>query len=493
MNEKIRPFVVVMVLFFALPHQARAENTNRATSGAWVAIGGGSSPANNEISMEDDLLLFRQVFDPQRGTMLYSGGPHTRTVRVLGTRRPDPVRSTLAWLMSDNGANFGSFRATRLRGIHAASVSNVLKALTHANQTSTGGPTTVFVATHGDRGASPWDTGIALWGNDILTVADLAQFLSNQHQAPPQQWIVNSCYAGGFAELMFDDVGQERTPSQGPRCGVYATTWDRESTGCDPNPDRNAHHTYGRYLLEALRGHDVDGHVRTSDIDLDGNGQIGLAEAHAYVRLTLPTRDVPTSSSDRFLRIHASHEDDDTLSVGELEENWLIQHMVRRLNLDRVHAYHQAKEQLAMLKKQIVQNENKYEQLAEEEKALASHAASVILNRWPMLENPWDPDFENTLRNHRLLIAQTISREDSVRSGVTLRHEMSKVEENIHALHVRAAPYERLTQALESIRLAGNLQTSNPSAWRSYQEILACERMVPGGLLEQAQVLTAVR
>lgn len=44
----------------------------------WVGIGGGAEPALNQVSLEEDLLLVREIFGSD-GVVLFAGGPGTRS------------------------------------------------------------------------------------------------------------------------------------------------------------------------------------------------------------------------------------------------------------------------------------------------------------------------------------------------------------------------------------------------------------------------------
>ena len=54
----------------------------------------------------------------------------------------------------------------------------------------------------------------------------------------PLRLVATSCFSGGFAELAFAHADVNAGPTQVPRCGLFAGTWDRKTSGCDPNPDR---------------------------------------------------------------------------------------------------------------------------------------------------------------------------------------------------------------------------------------------------------------
>jgi hypothetical protein len=116
----------------------------------------------------------------------------------------------------------------------------------------------------------------------------------------PVRVVLTSCFSGGFAELAFAGADAGKRELAAGRCGLFAATAEREASGCDPNPDRAAQEGYGLHFLQALQGRDRAGAVAA--IDLDGDGKVSLLEAHARARIASAGIDVPTSTSERWLR-----------------------------------------------------------------------------------------------------------------------------------------------------------------------------------------------
>ena len=113
--------------------------------------------------------------------------------------------------------------------------------------------------------------------------------------------MLTACYGGGFAGVAFQDAHASAGAASADLCGLFATSPEHESNGCDPNPDRQAQEGYALHLLHALRGHDRDGEAAPG-IDLDGDGQVGMLEAHTRARIASRSIDLPSTTSERFLR-----------------------------------------------------------------------------------------------------------------------------------------------------------------------------------------------
>ncbi|MBK8592387.1 MAG: hypothetical protein IPN77_25380 [Sandaracinaceae bacterium] len=113
--------------------------------------------------------------------------------------------------------------------------------------------------------------------------------------------MITACFGGGFAELAFAGAEVSAGPASHGACGLFATSAEHESNGCDANPDRQAQQGYALHLLHALRGQGRDGQP-VLGLDLDGDGRIGLLEAHTRARIASDSIDLPSTTSERFLR-----------------------------------------------------------------------------------------------------------------------------------------------------------------------------------------------
>ena len=111
-----------------------------------------------------------------------------------------------------------------------------------------------------------------------------------------------------------------------------------------------------------------------------------------------------------------------------------------------------------------------------EEDAAYRRAAATILRRWPVLDDPWHPDFSDMFARHRAAIADHLERDPELRVHAQARAEVDRIHLEIADLRGRAAPYERLARAQESRLLAGRLARQGGPAWEHYRRLLACER-----------------
>lgn len=442
----------------------------------WIAAASGAVPELNQVSLEQDLALAAEVLGPG-GRVLFGAGPDTATVQVLAPEREtDLVVLALGDLFDPRGGRDLRYRPTALRAAEPATAQGLLGALDHA---LAGGPDPLllYLGGHGNIGDRPRHNTISLWEQSAIDVVDLAERLDRSPR--PVQLVVTTCFSGGFAEVLFRgaDEGQGASPIE--RCGLFAAPWDLEATGCDPNPDRAAQEGYGLHLLEALRGRDRDGTpLPISALDFDGDRHISLLEAHSRVRIASPSADVPTSTSERWLR-HAAPAEGPEAEVTLPEEEAVIAALAQRLHLRGKEG--QAHLELQRLGDDIQALLRRLEDAQRDEDDAYRLAAAELLARWPVLDDPWHPDHRDVVDRHHDAIAEHLERSPSYAAYVEARREVDRLGQRLWELRRSSAPYERLSRALDNRTLARRLRAAGGEAWATYDRILRCERGRPPG------------
>ena len=376
----------------------------------WIGAGGGTDPAHQQVSLEQDLALARRAFGPG-GVVLFGAGPGTQGVRVLDPKpRGDPLLQELADLFDGDGARDSHFEAVTLPADGPFAPDSLESTLRRALAQGTG-PLTLYVASHGSQGRTRRQNSFDTWGGYGETVADLAKILDGAPDRRPLRMVITSCFSGAFADLVFRGADPGRGVAEGTRCGLFAATWDRPASGCDPNPDRAAQQGYGIYFLHALKREDRAGKKLPVHVfDLNGDGHISLLEAHVQAVIHGGSFDVPTTTSERYLRVVAPKTGPE--KPVPLPE-WRAE--VRALSA-RVHL-HGAKE-LAGGLKQIRARLARLTRKAQQAESAANDAALTaeyaLLARWPVLSDPWHPDFLATVEGHRDTIARFLAEDSRV-------------------------------------------------------------------------------
>ncbi len=438
----------------------------------YLAIGGGATPESTEVSIEQDIdRAERTLRGP--GGVLFAGGPTSKSVREMGSDPSgDPLLMGLGELFDPRVGRTSRYREPRV-GTGRSTLENVERWLSHATGAGTD-PVLLYVAAHGDQGETPRDNAIVLWGGAALTVARLAELTEGTKRE--LRMIATSCYSGGFADLAFAEADERRGASKAKRCGLFAGTWDRQTSGCDANPDRRAQESYAIHFLHALSREDPGGKpLPPAEIDFDHDGAVSLLEAHTRARVASVSMDVPTTTSERWLRFVEKGRapyGPDLLP----EEQALVQRLGRALGLLDEAAVARRVSELA----DRLDGLNDRLDLAEKHLGQAAGLlSSRLLERWPVLDDPYHPDFAFTLQANRGSIRALLegSREADGRSRA--EREVGAIEDELDALEVEDARVERLHRSYENLHAAAALERRGDAAWKHYLWLLTCERGLP--------------
>lgn len=438
----------------------------------WIAVGGGAVPEAIQVQIEQDIALAIEVLAGD-GIVLFGAGAGAQVVQVeLDAPERDPVGTALADLFAPRGGRNARYRAPQIGVDGPATAARVLDTIARAAQHE-GDPLLLFFAGHGEIGEHARDNTISLWQSSAITVAELASTLDAAKRTT--RVVATTCFSGGFAELAFGGASEE---SQGPtttRCGLFASTWDLEAAGCDPNPDRAAQEGYALHFLAALRGHDRAG-AAIEGADLDGDGAIGLLDAHTHVVIASAGPDVPTTTSERWLRARAPAHGRELAADGR-EDDAVIAALGKRLGLTGREA--QARDRLAAIERRIADEDAALAQAQREQDDAFRIAAAELLAKWPVLDDPWHPDFATVFRRERDAIGEQLASSSSYARYVAARDELAAIDARLADLAVEAAPFERLVRALDNRTLARRLTAAGGPALATWQRLRSCERLPP--------------
>lgn len=439
----------------------------------FLAIGGGATPDSTEVSLEQDIDLIRRALPPP-GRVLFAGGTRSQSVRELAAELPgDPVMLALGNLLSPRAGRDSRYRPPRFNA-ERATLENVEASLSSALAVGEE-PLVIHITTHGEQGAEgPRSNSVALWGGRVLTVARLAE-LHEQHQRA-LRLVVTSCFSGGFAELAFARADDDAGPSRVPRCGLFAGTSDRKTSGCDPNPDRRAQESYSVHFTHALSGTRKDGTaLPPGGVDYDGDGRIGLLDAHTWARIQAISFDVPTTTSERWLRrVEAGSGPLDERLVPE--EAAVIRQLGEALGLASEGAvakrWSDLDQRLTSLGEALTAAED---ELAERE----AEEAMSLLERWPVLDDPFHPDFAVTFERNRGAIMQALTDTKEAKARALVLGRVQALDDELGRVGLEEARVLRLSRAYETLHKVAALMKKGGPAARYYASLLACERGAP--------------
>lgn len=451
-----------------------ALDVKRLRTASWIAAASGDTPEFNQVSIEQDLALVSEVLAAP-GYVLFAAGADRPTVQVLADRpAADPVVDMLADLFAPRGGRDSSYRAPAIIVDAPATATDVAEAIRIA-VAKPGPPLLLWLAGHGHRGERAALNTIGYWAQSSLRVVDFAEQL--QRARRPVRVVATTCFSGGLADLVFEDASADKGPAPVVTCGLFAVPWDLEASGCDPNPDRAAQEGYALHFLNALRRRDRDGHALADDaIDFDGDGAVSLLEAHARARIASRGPDVPTTTSERWLEHAVPEPPNDAKHDASLpEEDAVIDALGEELRV----ASDDAPPRLEALEDEIDRMNERLTRAHEAEDRAFRLAAADVLARWPVLDDPWHPDFGAALSQHHGAIEEYLARSPTYAGYVDAKAEVDALSNAVGDLRTRAAPLERLVRAALQRRRAAHLHAMGGPPLERYRALLECERFVP--------------
>ncbi|MBI2898118.1 MAG: hypothetical protein HYY06_31485 [Deltaproteobacteria bacterium] len=446
----------------------------------WIAAGGGPTPELNPISLEQDLALAARVFgNPERGLVLFASGPDAQ-VQVLDPEpRGDGIDQELGALFSPRRGRDSHYRPAEVHVDRPATVEGTLDAL-RQELSERDRPLLFYLAGHGEMGESPRENGVPLWGGESLGVEALARVLDAAGSSSRRvRLVITACHSGGFAEIAFAGAEEGSGAARTDRCGLFATTWDLGASGCDPDPDRRRQEGYGIHFLHALEGQDRTGArlASTSVVDVNGDGRIGLLEAHTRARIVSRSLDVPTTTSDRWLR-SAAPTSGPTRPVELPEEDAVIAALAPELGLEGA-GLAAARSRLDELEGELESIGEKLNEARSREEDASRRVAAELLARWPVIDDPWHPDYERTRAQGREAILAFVAGSPAWADLGAARGATDRLADRMAPLEVASARVERLVRAEETRLLAGRLRAEGGADWARYLRFLECERSVP--------------
>ncbi|MEY3013903.1 MAG: hypothetical protein RIT45_2638 [Pseudomonadota bacterium] len=476
----------------AVEADSAAPSLPRYATLTWLAVGGGAGPDSTQASLEADIASASEVLGGQ-GALFFAAGAGRRVVAVaapeaeLGDDAPDGLRGELAAL-------FGAERTLGLRyrpvqvAARPAEGERVVETL-FGQLGRPGPPLLLVVSAHGQHADTADAVRLVFWGNGAWTPRWLAAELdrAGSNAMRPLRMVVGACYSGGFGELAFAGGDAKRAlPPPTERCGLFASTWDLESSGCDPDPDRRAHEGYIRHFWASLRRQDREGRpLAAESIDFDGDGRISLLDAHTRVRVASTAFDVPTTTSERWLRVAVPTDAAQVIDASTAarlaatlpHELAVVSALQRLLRLED--PYRQAASALEERDALIAEAEAEETRASNEALDAADHIAGTLLAHWPNLADPWRSDFAPTLDRDGPAIHQALRGHPHYPAWQAARTAKAAAGRIADRALVARSIAERLLRAVDNLRLAHHLQHTNPSAWATFLTLRRCESHVP--------------
>lgn len=444
----------------------------------WLAFGGGSEPLSNQVSLAQDIGLVSSLL-AGRGMVLFASGPGAQlAVERDQPRRKRDLSTALTQLLGSADADRTGYQRATIPIDGPSTSEHVRNALARALSRGSS-PLFVYGASHGSPGTTTRENSMSLWGGWPLTVQDAAELLDNAEGKRPTRFVITSCFGGGFAELIFSAADDQRALRDEDHCGLFAAPADDEASGCDPNPDRRSQESYSIHFLHALGGKDRKDQDRTGAIDLNHDGQIGLLEAHTWARIHSRSFDIPTTTSERYLR-HVVQTEAAVPSLDPLaapEEVVVIKALGEELELSTETAARGKLDELDDILQDVGAQLDEAQKGADD----AFYALRIaLLERWPLLDHPWELRTLSMLRREGRQVLAMLDDSELAASHGEAERELSEAVQQHDGVRVARARVLRLVRAFETLRLASTLYKRGGMARERFDRLRGCERWAPG-------------
>ncbi|MCY1075193.1 Caspase domain-containing protein [Archangium lansingense] len=297
----------------------------------FLVLGGGGEPSSNEIALEKNVRYFQRTLEahglaPASATVYFANGNDGQaTVRYLGEGARE---------------QFKALEIPHLKG--PATLEHFLEWVEQSARDTPQQPVFIYFTGHGGlNGRHRNNNHLALWEGDSLTVRAFGLFLNRLPSTTPVVTVMSQCYAGSFANFIYQDANPKRPVVAQPRCGFFATVDYLPSVGCTPEVDEADYKDYSSSFFAGLSGLGRTGKVVTS-ADYDGDGRVSYAEAHAFAKVDGETTDLPISTSESWLQRRVKRRDRSRLTSAPIQEvmrsgrpaqRYVVESLVRKLGL----------------------------------------------------------------------------------------------------------------------------------------------------------------
>ena len=463
---------------------------------AWSAllISGGGVPSSNAVAHEKNLLFVDRVLRGQGldeaaiQTYVSVGRETLPDTAYLGEFPHERWELVVLARLFGGASSLGlRYRPHEIAGpAGSARKADVLGALRDAVAELDDGQTLLLYTT--DHGVPDprreGESALVLWGDDTLSTRELREVLDAGPQRGRVILHMSQCFSGGFAHAMFADDSTAVTGQE--RCGFFSALPDRIATGCTPDLNEADYDDYTTRFFAALSGRDRVG--RTVDsADYDEGGRVSLAEAHAYAVGTQDTIDVPMKTSEFYLEhigVDPTAGWKQALAAATPDELAAWRFLSQRLELtegDPAAQIRQARTRLERQRQEWSRQQREWEPDAGE---AASRLRVGLLERWPVLESPFHPEFAPTLEDGGEQIRDYLSGARAFAEWQAALAEMSRLSAKLAAAELEDAWWLRAQRLSEHLRRAARLaadskETAEWPQWAAFERLRACEAAIP--------------
>lgn len=459
----------------------------------FLTIGGGDGPRNNQVSLEKNVQFFERVLADTEGPgvgedVLFSDGrAGGRGVQLEDAADLPRLNLLLARLFDRDNDIAIQYRAHKLVGVRGPSTRQGLDEWFNnvGRKLGDGDRLFIYFTGHGGPGQPPHNTTMSLWCQRPMAVNEFVGYLDRLSPKVEVVLIMVQCHSGGFAGTLFKNanVGGELSPAR--RIGFFATKYNRNAAGCTPDTREEDYRDYSTYFFAALDGKTRTGQPVTG-CDLDDDGKVSLAEAHAYVLIHSDTIDIPTTTSECLLRTYSKISGEGVatprMPFDELAEKAsainrvVLQGLSSVLKLTTQNRYDEAIRLASLVEAERKSMQGQINSKAQERQRLANRIRGRLLQRWPELSNPWNPAVARLMKEQGPDIQQAIELDGDAPRWEMLYRDIAQLESRQLDLERKWAKCIRFQRMMETVALAANIEKfASPDILARYKQVLSDE------------------
>ncbi len=462
----------------------------------FLTIGGGNNPSGNQVSLEKNVLMFRQFLVeryPQgvpHDIFFADGDAPGRDLQFADPAYQVPMPNLLLARLTREDGDLGyQYRNHQVPGVRGASSRATVERWFQevGSKLLASDRLFIYFTGHGGKTDDAHNTVLHLWNNEKLNVREFTGLLDRVPTEVPVVMVMVQCYSGGFANAIFNEGQSAKGTTVANRCGFFATVQDRTAAGCTSDIAEENYKEYSSYFWSAIRGKTRTGQpVPLPDIDIDG--RVSLSEAHAYSLIHSDTIDVSIKTSDVVLRTISRNTGSEPglLTVNACYEQLIAAASpVDRAVLDGLSQHFnlngpQRGQEAGQLSERLSQEMKALDDQRSKQKDSYDGARKEILAecrvRWPELANHWDPKVFDLLRNDGNAIVASIEQHPRFSDFARLHDAAEALAEQKLDWERKWVKCQRLLRVIENITLAANLKLlAPPEIQTRYQRLVELE------------------
>jgi hypothetical protein len=457
-----------------------------------LIVGGGPEPSQNQVSIESNVRYMLKILPAGSvATVLFADGSrHNATVVYEEKTRPFPPGERILKLLLHNRAaalpTISRYRAPLLSQIDGSLSRAELAAAFEKLPQGAGETAQSFLLYFTGHGRQAKDRDLNnnvfdLWAKETLSVRELAAHLKRLPMDRPVTLVMVQCYSGSFANLLFEEGDPNGPTTQRDIAGFFATVRERVAAGCTPELNEAEYHDFTSYFFAAMAGVDRVGRtVRGADYNRDG--RVGMDEAYCYTLIHNISMDVPTCTSDLFLRRFMTMQDEEifktsyatVLSWTTPAQRAALESLSRSLKLSG-----DDRGQTAYLRMRgLDPNRPAQNPLASARRRYArahQQARRELFMRWPALETPGIDRWEQTRKEAQRTL-ESLSKTGVFHELLEAETALTAAEQQEYQREIEEARLMRFVRLFKTVVLTHALREGTDESLKScFDRLIAAE------------------